>query len=91
MAYFAHQMRFMDEDYPDAPVVRVVLDNLNAHRTGSLYETFSTAEAKRIVRQLEFHHTPKYASWLNIAEIKFSVLTKPESTDGMRPCWSDQR
>ncbi len=77
MEDFAHQMRWLvDETYPDAPVVRVVLDNLNTHRTASLYETFPAAEARRIVRRLEFHHTPKHASWLNMAEIEFSVLTR---------------
>ena len=77
MADFAHQMRWLvDEAYPDAPVVRVVLDNLNTHRMASLYETFPAAEARRIVRRLEFHHTPKHASWLNMAEIEFSVLTR---------------
>ena len=77
MEDFAHQMRWLvDEAYPDAPVVRVVLDNLNTHRMASLYETFPAAEARRIVRRLEFHHTPKHASWLNMAEIEFSVLTR---------------
>ena len=74
---FAHQMRWLvDEAYPDAPVVRVALDNLNTHRMASLYETFPAAEARRIVKRLEFHHTPKHASWLNMAEIEFSVLTR---------------
>ena len=77
MEDFAHQMQWLvDEAYPDAPVVRVVLDNLNTHRMASLYETFPAAEARRIVRRLEFHHTPKHASWLNMAEIEFSVLTR---------------
>ena len=77
MEDFAHQIRWLvDEAYPDAPVVRVVLDNLNTHRMASLYETFPAAEARRIVRRLEFHHTPKQASWLNMAEIEFSVLTR---------------
>ena len=77
MQDFAHQMRWLvDEAYPDASVVRVVLDNLNTHRMASLYETFPAAEARRIVRRLEFHHTPKHASWLNMAEIEFSVLTR---------------
>ena len=66
----------VDEAYPDVPVVLVVLDNLNTHRMASLYETFPTAEARRIVKRLEFHHTPKHASWLNMAEIEFSVLTR---------------
>ena len=77
MQDFAHQMRWLvDEAYPDAPVVRVVLDNLNTHRMASLYETFPAAEARRIVKRLEFHHTPKHASWLNMAEIEFSVLSR---------------
>ena len=77
MQDFAHQMRWLvDESYPDAPVIRVVLDNLNTHRMASLYETFDAAEARRIVKRLEFHHTPKHASWLNMAEIEFSALSR---------------
>ncbi len=77
MEDFAHQMRWLvDEAYPDAQVVRVALDNLNTHRMASLYETFPAVEARRIVRRLEFHHTPQHASWLNMAEIEFSVLTR---------------
>ena len=77
MADFAHQMQWLvDAAYPHAPVVRVVLDNPNTHRMASLYETFPPAEARRIVKRLEFHHTPKYASWLNMAEIKFSIMTR---------------
>ena len=77
MQDFAHQMRWLvDEAYPDAPVIRVVLDNLNTHRMASLYETFPAAEARRIMKRLEFHHTPKHASWLNMAEIEFSALSR---------------
>ena len=77
MPDFAHQMRWLvDVAYPHAPVVRVVLDNLNTHRMAALYEAFPAAEARRIVKRLEFHHTPKHASWLNMAEIEFSVLTR---------------
>ena len=77
MPDFAHQMRWLvDEAYPDATVVRVVLDNLNTHRMASLYETFPAAEARRIAKRLEFHHTPKHASRLNMAEIEFSILTR---------------
>ena len=66
MQDFAHRMRcLVDEAYPDVPLVRVVLDNLNTHRTASLYETFPAAEARRIAKRLEFHHTPKHGSWLN--------------------------
>ena len=77
MQDFAHQMRWLvDEAYPDVPVVRLVLDNLNTHRMASLYETFPAPEARRIAKRLEFHHTPKHGSWLNMAEIEFSVLAR---------------
>ena len=77
MQDFAHQMRWLvDEAYPQIPVIRVVLDNLNTHRTASLYETFPAVEARRIAKRLEFHHTPKHGSWLNMAEIEFSVLSR---------------
>ena len=70
-------MRWLvDEAYPEVPVVRVVLDNLNTHRTASLYETFPAAEARRVAKRLEFHYTPKHGSWLNMAEIEFSVLSR---------------
>lgn len=72
---FAHQMRWLvDEAYPDAKVIRVVLDNLNTHTTGSLYAAFPPAEARRLARKLEFHHTPKHGSWLNVAESELAVL-----------------
>ena len=75
MEDFAQQMRWLvDEAYPTVPVVRVVLDNLNTHRTASLYETFPPEEARRISKRLEFHYTPKHGSWLNMAEIEFSVF-----------------
>ena len=74
---FAEQMRWLvDEAYPDAPVIRLVLDNLNTHKFGSLYEAFEPSEARRIARRLEFHHTPKHGSWLNMAEIELSVFSK---------------
>ena len=77
MQDFAHQMRWLvDEAYPEIPVVRVVLDNLNTHRMASLYEAFPAAEARRIAKRLEFHYTPKHGSWLNMAEIEFSVLSR---------------
>ena len=63
---FAHQMRWLvDQAYPDVPVVRLVLDNLNTHRKASLYEAFPADEARRIAKRLEYHHTPKHGSWLN--------------------------
>ena len=58
------------------PIIRLVLDNLNTHRTASLYETFPPAEARRIAKRLEFHYTPKHGSWLNMAEMEFSVLAR---------------
>ena len=74
---FAQQMRWLAEEaYPEADVVRVVLDNLNTHRKASLYQAFPAAEARRIARKLEFHFTPKHGSWLNMAEIEFSVLSR---------------
>jgi hypothetical protein len=74
---FAHQMQWLvDERYPEAEVIRVVLDQLNTHRPASLYDTFPPAEARRIRRKLEFHYTPKHGSWLNMAEIELSVLQR---------------
>ena len=64
----------LDERYPDAIKVRLVMDNLNTHGTASLYETFAPAEAQRLAARLEIHHTPKHGSWLNIAEIELSAL-----------------
>ena len=76
MEDFAHQMRWLaDAAYPEAEKVRVVLDNLNTHRPASLYETFEPKEARRVIQRLEFHYTPKHGSWLNMAEIEFSVLS----------------
>jgi len=73
---FAECMRdLVDKHYPDAPLVRVVMDNLSTHKPGSLYEAFEPAEARRVLRRLEFHFTPKHGSWLNMAEIEIGVLT----------------
>lgn len=72
---FAAQMKYLcDEMYPAAEVIRVVLDNLNTHALGSLFATYPPDEAWRLVRRLEFHYTPKHASWLNMAECELSVL-----------------
>ena len=74
-ADFAVCMRELAEvDFPDAERIRVVLDNLSTHTPGSLYEAFPAPEAHRILRRLEFHFTPKHASWLNMAEIEIGVL-----------------
>lgn len=66
----------VDVHFPDAEVIRLVLDNLNTHDVSALYEVFEPAEARRLARKLEFHYTPKHASWLNMIEIEFSVLAR---------------
>jgi DDE superfamily endonuclease len=77
MLDFAHQMKWLvDEQYPEAEVIRLVLDQLNTHKPASLYEAFTPEEARRIRRKLEFHYTPKHGSWLNMAEIELSVLQR---------------
>jgi len=68
--------QLVDEFYPQAVKVRVVQDQLNTHNPAALYEVFAPAEAKRILDRLEFHYTPVHASWLNMAEIEFSVLSR---------------
>jgi hypothetical protein len=74
---FAECMReLVDIHFPDAEIIRVVLDNLNIHSPGSLYETFLPQEARRILRKLEFHFTPKHGSWLNMAEIELAILSR---------------
>jgi transposase len=72
---FAHCMReLLDVHYPQAEQIRVVLDNLSTHSAGALYEAFPAPEARRLLRRLEFHYTPKHASWLNMVEIEIGVL-----------------
>jgi len=72
---FANCMRWLvDELYPDAKKIRVVLDNLNTHKPAAMYTSFPPAEALRILKKLEFHYTPKHGSWLNMAEIELSVF-----------------
>jgi hypothetical protein len=66
----------VDEVYPHARYIRLVQDNLNTHAPASLYETFPPAEARRILRRLEFHYTPKHGSWLNMAEIEIAILER---------------
>lgn len=74
-ADFAQQMKeLVDVHYPEARRVRIVLDNLSTHTGAALYETFEPEEARRILRKLEFHYTPKHGSWLNMAEIEISIL-----------------
>jgi hypothetical protein len=74
---WAHFVKaLLDVHYPDAERVVLVMDNLNVHSPGSLYEAFPPAEAKRLADRLELHYTPKHGSWLNIAEIELSVLAR---------------
>jgi transposase len=74
---FAQQMKWLvTERYTEAEKIRVILDNLNTHGAGSLYEAFEPAEARRLVEKLEFHYTPKHGSWLNMAEIELSILQR---------------
>jgi hypothetical protein len=62
--------------YPDAERVRLVVDNLNTHAGSALYQTFAPAEARALYQRLELHYTPKHASWMNMAEIELSALTR---------------
>lgn len=74
---FALCMReLVDIHFPDAEQIRVVLDNLNTHTPAALYEAFAPDEARRILRKLAFHYTPKHGSWLNMAEIEISILAR---------------
>jgi hypothetical protein len=74
---WAHQIKhLLDDASPDANKVDLVCDNLNTHKIASLYEAFAPPEARRLARRLELHHTPKPGSWLNIAAIALSVLSK---------------
>jgi hypothetical protein len=74
---FAKAMRYLvDQLYPEAPVIDLVLDNLNTHTPEVLIEIFGKAEADRILNRLQFHYTPLHASWLNMAEIELSVMQR---------------
>lgn len=66
----------VDVHFPDAERIRVVIDNLNIHTPAALYETLEAEQARRILKKLEFHYTPKYGSWLNQVEIELSVLSR---------------
>jgi hypothetical protein len=74
---FAAQMKWLvDEQYPEAEWIEVVLDNLNTHKAASFYEAFAPEEARRLLRKIKFHYTPKHGSWLNMAEIELSILQR---------------
>ena len=87
-ADFARQMKALCDDlYPDADRVRVVLDNLNTHTAGALYEAFEPAEARRLAAKLEFHYTPKHASWLNMAELELSAVAGSNASYSAPAVW----
>src|SRR5215217_7670391 len=98
---YAERLReLVDVDFPDAARIRVVQDNLSTHTPGSLYETFPAPEAHRILERLEFHYTPKHASWLNRVEIEIGVLKgqcldrridHPEELEREIAAWERQR
>ncbi len=74
---FAHALRaLVDQQFPDAERIVLVLDNLNTHRPAALYQAFPPAEARRILERIEWHFTPTHGSWLNIAELEWSVLRR---------------
>jgi hypothetical protein len=74
---WAHEVdQLLTIDYPDAERVLLVMDNLNTHTLGSLYEAFEPGKARALAERLEIHHTPRHGSWLNIAEIELSALTR---------------
>jgi hypothetical protein len=73
-AYCVREM--VDQIYPDAEQIALVMDNLNTHNKSSLYEAFEPAEAKRIADKLEIHYTPKHGSWLDMAEIELGILSR---------------
>ena len=98
---FAHCMQeLVDVHFPDAEVIRVVLDNLKTHTPGALYEAFEPEEARCILRKLEFHYTPNHGSWLNMAEIEISILSRQclkqridthEKLQWVEQSWTKQR
>ena len=74
---FAEAVRWLvEERYPDVEYVRIVLDNLNTHGPAALYEAFPPEQARAIAARVEFHHTPKHGSWLNLAEIEISIFER---------------
>jgi hypothetical protein len=68
--------RLLTINYPHAEKVRLIMDNLNTHTVGSLYQAFPAEHARSLAKRLEIHHTPKHGSWLNVAEIELSVVTR---------------
>ena len=74
---WANEIKYLvDVMYPNTPKIILIMDNLNTHKPASLYRAFVPEEARRIVKKLEIHYTPKHGSWLNIAEIELNVMTR---------------
>ena len=74
---WAHEIKYLsDVMYPDAEKIILVMDNLNTHKPASLYKAFPPAQARRIIKRLEIHYTPKHGSWLDMAEIELNVMTR---------------
>jgi hypothetical protein len=98
---WAHQIEeLLDVRYPEAEKIVLVMDNLNTHTPASLYETFEPEEAKRLAERLQIHYTPKHGSWLNMAEIELSVLSRQclergvpdfEALEREANAWQDRR
>lgn len=98
---WAEEIKYLvDEMYPNAQKIILVMDNLNTHKPASLYKAFPPAEARRILKKLEIHYTPKHGSWLDIAEIELNVMTRQclsrriESIDLLRKelaAWESER
>jgi hypothetical protein len=98
---WAHQIKeLVDVRYPEAKKIVLVMDNLNTHTPASLYEAFEPQEARRIASKLEIHYTPKHGSWLNMAEIELSVLSRQclerrvpdfETLERETYAWQDRR
>src|SRR5207247_1929774 len=92
---FAHCRPWLvDNVYPNARCIHLVLDNLTTHSPAALYETFQPAEARRILTRLRFHYTPKHGSWLTMADIELGVLSRlaldqriPDATQLNRIIW----
>jgi transposase len=98
---WAHQIKeLVDLLYPEAERIVLVMDNLNTHTPASLYEAFDPTEARRLAQKLEIHYTPKHGSWLNMAEIELSVLSRQcldrrvpdfESLEREAAAWQERR
>jgi hypothetical protein len=81
---WAHEIKaLVDKDFPDAEKIILVMDNLNTHNIASLYATFPPEEARRIAEKLEIHYTPKHGSWLNMAELELSILSRQATSKRM--------